>query len=71
MMIQNTLTQNLHPYCHEENSHPPIELFNLTCVLFTTKLLQNASKSCIQHILPMFQQIYESCHLAFKSENEF
>ena len=48
-------------------SHPPVKLFDLTCVLYT--YYKKVIKSCIQHLLIAFQQIYQSCHLQYEAEN--
>ena len=47
-------------------SHPPDELFDLTCALFS--YYKHVEKTCIKHLLVGFQQIYEAFHLSFESE---
>ena len=48
-------------------SHLPVKPFDLTCVLYT--YYKKVTKSCIQHLLIAFQQIYESRHLEYEAEN--
>ena len=48
-------------------SYPPPELFELCCVLFS--YYKNVEKTCINHLLIGFNEIYESCQLNYESNN--
>ena len=46
-------------------SYPPAELFELCCILFC--YYKNVEKTCINHLLTGFNEIYESRQLEYAS----
>ena len=49
-------------------THPPPELFELSCVLYC--YYQNVDKSCIKHLLHAFNEIYESSQVDYPQGNK-
>ena len=64
----DNVTEEQHPYSEftsllsrEKLSYPPSELIDLSCVSFA--YYKQVNKSCVKHLLIVFHQVYESCHL--------